>query len=1022
MRRTPSNLRQAISLVLVALVVWLPATTALAGAGDIELFSSGGNVPPNILLLIDNSGSMDRDPDGNSCSGSCVSRREIATASITALLNKVNPDDGSGTRTVRARFGLMTYRQNGATVEVAIGDDTTDDVISGVAGLSSRSVGTPIDASLLDAGRYYAGSNQWGTLPVWGTLTDESTLANPIDLACRNSFVIFLTDGEARKDQVVRSGFWDTIGDSDEDDGVDEGDPETDEDEVDDEDIEWGDDISFSMARKDFRTDLDGVQNVVTHMIGFTYDDDSLERIADNGKGKYYPADNAGELATALANATAEVFDSFADFASAVVPTSRTLAGSAFYNAFFEPGKQAFWPGHLEAYRLSPNGTILDNVGNAAVDSTTGALIEPHAPFWDAGKVLALDNSRKIYTTLSNARAEFEKTTTALNTTVLDIDSSDPPSYPNYSASGVTTDSRLRDALIDYLHGQDAFNEDPSTSSTALRDYTLGDIFHSTPRIVSRPTRLYLGEGGYNDFYNANKERDRVIYAGANDGMLHAFDAGTFSSGNDPNTSEVETSGHRYYSTGSGEERFAWVPGALLDTIKMIPINYPRTYYYVDGSPIHAEAWLGDGSGSDVDKSSDEWATVLVTGLREGGNAYLALDVTDPDHVDYPEFLWEFTDAKLGQAWADPIITRVKVQETGEGDKCGAADGDGDCREQWVAILSGGYLPSGNPNSDAWAGPADAGWTEQSRAVFIVALDTGNVLARIDHASHSAMTFSIPSTPGVVDLDLDGFADVLYVGDLGGQVWKWDISAVGVDGNSDGLVDNWPAGVFFNVPAADMGSGEFRYRSFFNPPAVAYDRGVVNVAFGSGEREALRYPGDSTKDDNNRFYVVKDRWPMGPYAFVDESSTARPAITESSLTEVTNIKSDSNLTNNGFYFVGAEGEKFTSDVVIFAGFVLTTSYSPSAADVCTAATGESFLYAFRLQTAYGFYDHGLASAPQSRRKSVGAGLASSPRMSMGMDPSDDRLFVKTSKSKIVPAVPPPRENDGASVIYWRQNY
>jgi type IV pilus assembly protein PilY1 len=284
------------------------------------------------------------------------------------------------------------------------------------------------------------------------------------------------------------------------------------------------------------------------------------------------------------------------------------------------------------------------------------------------------------------------------------------------------------------------------------------------------------------------------------------------------------------------------------------------------------------------------------------------------------------------------------------------------------------------------------------------------------------MVYALPSSPAVLDLNSDGYADVIYVGDLGGQMWKWDISDVGIDTDSDSLIDNWSAGIFFDAPRVAISAGAYRYRSFFFPPAASYDNGDLTLAFGSGEREDLRYAGDASYDDNNRLFVARDYHPTGPLAFVDANGDPRPAILESDLTDVTSIKTDNDLTDLGYFLIAEEGEKFTSDFVVFAGYLITTSYTPNSTDPCVIATGESFLYALRVRDAYGLYDDSTATVTESRRISIGPGLASSPRISLAPDASNDKIFIKTSKSKILPVTPPERDSGGTSVIYWRQKF
>jgi type IV pilus assembly protein PilY1 len=437
---------------------------------------------------------------------------------------------------------------------------------------------------------------------------------------------------------------------------------------------------------------------------------------------------------------------------------------------------------------------------------------------------------------------------------------------------------------------------------------------------------------------------------------------------------------------------------------------------------VASDAWLGDLDSSGG-KSRDDWATVLVTSFRDGGPGYLALDITDPSaavaglHGPYPKLLWEFTHAKLGNSWSQPVITRLRVESGGGGDLCGKDDGDGNCREQWVAIFAGGYRADGDPNSTGYVGdPADSNWSDRSKALFVVALDSGAVLASVEFdvagtSGPDEMQYAIPATPAVLDTNQDGFADVAYVGDLGGQIWKWDLSAVGKDSAGDSRYDNWPSDVFFNAPPVDMGSGDFHYRSFYATPAAAYTHGILTLSIGTGERNRLTYEGDGSKDDNNRFYVIPDATPTG-------ASFPLTAKTESDLTNVTAQATVPVLGSTGFFFVAEEHEKFVTDAVVFGGFVLMTSYIPDLlADGC--GPGTAFFYAFRVDDALGHFTTALTTVVESRRKRIGAGVASAPRVKVARNPDDDSVYVTTTEGEVLNLPPPPRTATSA-YIYWKQ--
>jgi Tfp pilus tip-associated adhesin PilY1 len=197
----------------------------------------------------------------------------------------------------------------------------------------------------------------------------------------------------------------------------------------------------------------------------------------------------------------------------------------------------------------------------------------------------------------------------------------------------------------------------PANSAGTLRErYSiLGDIIHSTPQYVGAPDANYVFNN-YASFQSSNSGRAGRVYVGANDGMLHGFDA------------------------ANGQEVFAYVPSMVIGNLqKLSALNYKHTYF-VDGELAAGDAYAAFpacGGGSC-------WRTVLVGGLGAGGKGFYALDVTDPVTTSDTEsavranILWEVgapynsADPELGYTFSRPTITRLK---TG----------------QWVAIAGNGY-------------------------------------------------------------------------------------------------------------------------------------------------------------------------------------------------------------------------------------------------------------------------------------------------------------------------------------------
>jgi type IV pilus assembly protein PilY1 len=1048
-------------LAVIFIALMLAPLGAGAQTSDIETFANSG-APPNILVLLDTSGSMNDAPNGcavlESGSSDCDAKRILARKAIKQLVEAVNPPDGEGGYVENARFGVFKFDNSqlgdanplnnkmGGQVWFPIELGNTSAILDGVMSIPQTST-TTLGSQLLDAGRYFAAGAGWGELPLFGTMHGDlgSTAQgarswdgqSPMDLSCRQSFVIAIGDGMDRSDNDPydygptgsspldnSAAFCELVGDADIDAAqAHEATCSAGE--------NWMDDVAYEMSRTDFAPDVPGTQNVVVHTIGFDADPPVLLDAAANGGGSYQTAADGVELAAALAGASQTVFDGLASFTTVTVSASRTAYSDGFFNSFFHANvAEPFWAGHIEAYRLSSSAEVLDRNGDLAVDPATGLFIEPHRPFWDLhDRLLAPDHpARKILTTVAGAELDFNAAT--IGASDLALESSDLVQYPNDPNSPFADTEALADALVGYLRGSDAFDEDRDGDALELREAVLGDVFHSTPVVIGPPPMGLAMEEGYGPpmepgtFIDLQRQRRRILYAGANDGMLHAVNAGELRSGDNLETPETEDG---FYDLGTGNEEFAYVPGQLLDQLKFIPRNVPRTHYYVDGPLSAGDAWL-PSSASDTTKEPHEWTTVLIAALREGGAGYLALDVTDPDatsgpHGPYPKLLWEFDDPNqpLGESWSEAIITRVRLEGGPGGDHCGVDNGEGDCRETWVAIFAGGYRPQADAVLPSFAADPNApGWTADSKAIFMVALDTGELIARVAYDPADAqlqhMRFSLPSTPAVLDLDSDGFADVIYVGDTGGQLWKWDISQLGTDGpDLDALVDNWPVGVFFRSDPVDIGGGQLHYRSIFFPPSASFSAGDLVLAFGTGERTDLSYAGEPAADENNRFYVVRDPNPVGAGA------VPPVAYNENDITNVDGLATDPDPTDLGFYFSAEDGEKFITSPITFAGYVMVASYSPgsNSGDPCSTAAGSAFLYLLDLESGGGFFDPSQSPTQQSRRVYLGSGVPAEPRMSVNPDGSSS-IFVRTSTGAISmtdgPALP-----KRVGLVYWKQD-
>ena len=491
-------------------------------------------------------------------------------------------------------------------------------------------------------------------------------------------------------------------------------------------------------------------------------------------------------------------------------------------------------------------------------------------------------SSRTIYTMIGGSRKDFATGTAEITQSLL----------------GVTT-SAERDEVINFVRGVDVNDEDKDTNVTEDRPWKLGDIFHSTPVLVTPPVRG-LADSSYQAFKTAQASRTTVVIGGANDGMLHAF------------------------RESDGRELWAFIPPDLLGTLKELSTTSGEHNFFVDSSPIAVDIKIGSN-----------WKTIVVFGLRRGGRYYYALDITDTTN---PQWMWSFTDSKMGETWSEPAMGKVKI---GTNDK-------------YAMFVGGGYDTGTNNNS--------------GKAFFAVDLADGSKLWEYYNNSsgddRQYMNFSIASNPTAVDLDNNGYVDKIYVGDVGGQLWKFDTSATDTT--------SWTGKRLFaaspsqaNPPAV----GEYYpAQGFYGAPSLTFDsNNNLWVFIGSGDRN---HPNNAA---SNRFYGIKDNTNM-------TNGTAR---TEADLANVTSA--DATDTDGWFFSLSTpDSEKVLAAANVFNKAVLFTTFAPTSTVTCSSGGGTAKLYAIQMQTGYAAINFITGQALTStdhtvgKSTSIGTGIGSLP--------------------------------------------
>jgi len=582
-----------------------------------------------------------------------------------------------------------------------------------------------------------------------------------------------------------------------------------------------------------------------------TVPEDNTIGTVNNVQKAFFTTD-ATELAEALHLIFQQITRGTFSYTAPTVLSVRAVDKNELYTASFEPAlpPNTLWRGHLKAYNY------------ISEDNTTFR--------WDAAEVLKATSpaSRNVYT--------MDNTTTPVSRRVFDT------SIPPADLGLPSGDTARRNAVVNYVRGV-------GHTSSSDNNYILGDIFHSKPVLVGAPSKFYVDEG-YSVFATAKADRRRVLYAGANDGTMHAFLAG-----------DLDNTTGKYTLHDTGEELFAYLPYNLLGNVSnYLPTTASSHDYYVDSSPRVADVWWDDDS--DGIKQPSEWRTVLISGMRKGGEGYYALDVTSPPKsggftdANYPKVLWEFTDASLAESWSEPVIAKVRQKSSTIAP----------VRDRFVAIFGGGRSDTG-----------DVG-----RSLFVIDVKTGAVLKKF-----TGMVGEVVASPTVV-LDLQGYIRYVFVADLLGNVYKFDFRSVGDDYGASPF-SAWVGYTIFQPTSG--GQPAYNRVEVATVDAVGSQR---QIYFGTGDREA-----PISNATAGKFYMILDDDSKTTATqgnelanFTGSIASASGGSLGSSKGWYINLGSIASTTNDN---VTHQGEKVLSDPVVFYNRVYFTTFTPNASDPCS---------------------------------------------------------------------------------------
>jgi len=527
---------------------------------------------------------------------------------------------------------------------------------------------------------------------------------------------------------------------------------------------------TYSSNNYDIQTYVVGLGDSVANAASIA----TLNRMAVlGGTDNAYLASDQQALSDAFRAISIDIISRTAAASSVSLNSGSWNAGSKVYQGRFNSSD---WSGQLLSYPVGSDGTA----------SSTAD--------WDAAQRLNAQNwssGRQIFT---------YKPSGALGARGIPFRwpaNSSSPGSGEMDAGMVTALNKTSAGVVDnfgaqrveYLRGN-AAREDRNCSGCAAPVFrsratsVLGDIVNSAPVYVGGPTgefRDTMESARYTTYATARAGQPPVIYVGANDGMLHAFNAST------------------------GSELFAYVPWAVRNKLSTLTTNPYTHTFTVDGSPAVGDVFYGGA-----------WKTMLVSGMNAGAPGLFALDVSAISGITESNAAqvvrWEVgdSDADVGYIFGRPILAKMR---------------DG----RWRAIVGNGY------NS-----------TNGHAVLLLIDLETGAV-TRIDTGSGSSGTPNGLSAVAVVSSADNNVADIVYAGDLYGNLWKFDLSATSSSG--------WRVAYGATGSPAPLFTAASGQPITARPDVSKFPQGGYMITFGTGRYVDV---GDNAAGSSQTLYGIWD--------------------------------------------------------------------------------------------------------------------------------------------------------------------
>ncbi len=1011
------------------ILVILTCLMTAAQADDTELFVKKLPGQPNVLLLIDTSGSMSAIQGGQTVTTTCPpwskgapkctpktykvggkSQMTIVKEAATKFLTDAEGINislmsfNSYTNVVpcppdsnRPKKGIApSDRCRTKFIEVADGgnvDMASEDIVTGrqrainVVNSYSAKGFAPLNEAFYEAYLYFAGKAPKFQEKSVAAAKSGSVYKSPIAFQCQKSSIVLFTDGNPIKDTSANGPVQGLIRGKSLPGGLSSrcsG--------------EGGclDELAWYIKNNDVRSGISGDQHISTYTIaGFGGAPTALlTSTANQGGGKYYEASNSSQLSTALSDILLRTIDNslggnvvnpmFAAPATSVSASNALETAEDVYYIVFKPGVGPGWTGNLKRYRLGSDNKLYDANGKPAIDPATGFFSKTAKSYWSSstdGENVELGGMAEK---LDPLRPVFTNTTGDRNVNLSSSANRLFESNSSITAAMLGTANATETFKVLYWgQGSDADDEN-GDGYTGDSRASIGDPMHTQPQAIT----YYKNQNG--------STVDKTVFFTTNDGFLHAVNA------------------------DNGTTEFSFIPRDLLKNLKIYRDGFVRggvqKVYGMDGPMT---VWINDANGDgDVLSSNNGRAdsgdhVYLYLTMRRGGNNIYALDVTnrsqpklkwvirgDIDNNHHTDPTGEF--GRLGQTWSAPKLVQVNWNGS----------------RRHVLLFGGGYELAIDYHTTVRS-------SNIGNAVFMVDAESGQMLWRASNNNSNlniaAMRFSIPASLTPLDMDRDGAVDVIFGADTGGQIFRIDIN------QSNSGAANFATG---GVIAKLSGGTAADARRFFEPVTVALgkDGGYLNIAVGSGYR-----PSPMSTDVNDRVYVIQD-----PHVASAPSSygyVAGQPYTEANLYNATsNLLQQGNaaqraaalssLTNAKGWFMelGQRGEKVLGKAVIYNGVLLFNSFAPITSTACSPGSGANYLYAVNIENGTALLDldgNGNSALVKSDRRLAlrQSSLAPAPTI-ISRGNNDGKVCVGTE------CIQTPLENVNSLPVirrFWREN-